>query len=287
MAKTTDQTALDEWYVVGAMFEIADGKSRRTRLLGQDIVIAADPQGRPTCREIAPDRPVAHVAEHYDFIWVCLGEPRRGIVEVAEISDPERRYIQRGRIGIATSGPRIIENFFDMSHFSFIHTGTLGGQENPEVPRYKVTFREDEEELWATECRFFQPKPSAEAGQGIEILYNYRVTAPNICIIYKDSPSRAGARDVIGLFIQPRDETDSVVHAFVAIYDRANSDTGLIHFYHEIFVQDRSVLIHQVPRKLPLMPRREIPTVSDAMSVAYRKWLDKSGLQFGVDRTAA
>jgi phenylpropionate dioxygenase-like ring-hydroxylating dioxygenase large terminal subunit len=60
-----------------------------------------------------------------------------------------------------------------------------------------------------------------------------------------------------------------------------------LHFYHEIFAQDRSILIHQVPKKLPISPRREIPTISDASSIAYRRWLDRSGLEFGVDRTAA
>jgi hypothetical protein len=37
---------------------------------------------------------------------------------------------------------------------------------------------------------------------------------------------------------------------------------------------------------LPVHPRREIPTISDASSIAYRRWLDRSGLQFGLDHTS-
>jgi len=288
--RTLDQVALNDWYVVAAVSNLDGGAVRQTGLLGQEIKLFQDADGRVMCHEItpgAPDRRVEHVAQRYGYVWVCLGEPAREIVEIAEIADHERRYLQRGRIGVATSGPRIIENFFDLSHFSFVHTGTLGGQESTEVPTYSVSFREDGAELWATECRFFQPKASLQAGGGAEILYNYRVPSPFVSIIYKGSTSRPGYNDLIGLFIQPRDETDSVVHSFVAIYDSSTSETALMHFYHEIFAQDRSVLIHQLPKRLPLEPRREIPTQSDAMSISYRRWLQRSGLTFAVDRETA
>jgi phenylpropionate dioxygenase-like ring-hydroxylating dioxygenase large terminal subunit len=289
MSKTTDRTALEDWYVVAALSNLAPGQTHRTRLLGQDIGVSTDAEGQPLCFEIDADgarRAIAHVRVRYDFVWVCLGEPARGIVEIPEIGAPGRRFIQRGRIGIATSGQRVVENFFDLSHFSFVHTGTLGGFEVTEVPPYNVKVRDDGE-LWATECSFFQPKASAAADGGREIYYKYRVPAPFIAIIYKTSPSRPDDVDIIGLFIQPRDETDCVVHSFGLMWDATSSQTALLHFFHEVFAEDRSVLIHQLPKKLPLMPRREIPTHSDALSIAYRRWLDKSGLQFGVDREMA
>jgi phenylpropionate dioxygenase-like ring-hydroxylating dioxygenase large terminal subunit len=286
MAKTTDPAALDDWYVVASETDIAEGKSYDTRLLGQPIHVARDDAGRAVCVEIGSGA-VAHVAERYGFVWVCLGSPARRVVDIPEMAEPGRRFLQRGRIGVATSGPRIIENFFDLSHFSFVHLGTLGGKDSTEVPRYTVNFREDDSELWATECRFFQPKASAAAGGGSEVFYNYRVTSPFIAILYKDSLVAPGRLDLIGLFVQPREEDDCVVHSFCLVHDHSNSDTGLLHFYHEIFAQDRSVLIHQLPKRLPLMPRREIPTQSDAMSIAYRRWLIKSGLEFGVDRAVA
>jgi len=289
MTKTTDQIALNDWYVVAALSNLAAGQIHHTRLLGQNISLKAGHDGHPTCVEIEagqPARIVEHVAVRYDFVWVCLGQPARDIVDIPEIGAPGRRFIQRGRIGVTTSGPRVIENFFDLSHFSFVHTGTLGGLDVTEVPPYSVDVRENGE-LWATECSFFQPKASAAADGGIEISYKYRVPRPFISIIYKTSPSRPTDNDIIGLFLQPRDETDSVVHSFGLMWDRDNSDTALLHFFHEVFAQDRSVLIHQLPKRLPLMPRREIPTHSDALSIAYRRWLDKSGLQFGVDRELA
>lgn len=289
MAKTTDPVALNNWYVVAALSNLTAGRTHRTRLLGQDLSLTAGVDGSPTCAEIETGRSVReveHVAVRYDYIWVCLGQPTQPIVDIPEISDPGRRYIQRGRIGVATSGPRIIENFFDLSHFSFVHTGTLGGLDLTEVPPYNVSVRADGE-LWATECRFFQPRASSASTAGAEIAYQYRVARPFIALIYKTSPSRPTDNDIIGLFIQPREETDCIVHSFGLMWNWKNSDAEMLHFFHEVFAQDRSVLIHQLPKKLPLMPRREIPTHSDALSIAYRRWLDRSGLQFGVDRELA
>lgn len=290
MSATKDSVALNDWYVVAFSSEIGSGHSEATRLLGQDIVIHRDDAGAFRCLTVAeagePERSLV-TQERYGFVWVTLGQPSRGIVEIQEFAGSERKFVHRGRIGVPSSGQRVIENFFDLSHFSFVHTGTLGGYESAEVPRYSVEFREQETELWATGCSFYQPKASAAAGISSTVYYDYRIPSPFISIIYKDSLVRQGSKDLIGLFIQPHDEERCTVHSFALVFDERNDQTHILHFYHEIFAQDRSILLHQVPKKLPISPRREIPTISDASSIAYRRWLDRSGLEFGIDRTAA
>ena len=284
-----DAVALNDWYVVATGTEIEPGASEQTRLLGLDMLLRRTESGIEALADSGDGamRAVPWIAERYGFVWVCLGTPRRDIVAIAEFADSQRRIIRRGRIGVGTSGQRIIENFVDLSHFSFVHTGTLGGYDSAEVPDYRVEFREDGAELWATECRFLQPKASAAAGLPEDVFYDYRIPSPFVSIIYKDSLVRRGAKDLICLFVQPLEETVSVVHSCALVHDETNSDTHILHFYHEIFAQDRSVLIQQVPKKLPVKPRQDIPTVSDATSIAYRRWLDKSGLEFGLDRSMA
>ncbi len=282
--------ALNDWYVVSFGGEIKPGQSERTRLLGADIVVRRDEAGMPHCAfisETGEHTPLPAVREQYGFIWVTPGAPARDILAIPEFREPERRFIYRGRIGLPTSGQRVIENFFDLSHFSFIHTGTLGGYDSAEVPRYSVELRDDGAELWAVQCSFFQPRASAAAGGGSTVFYDYRVPSPFISLIYKDSLVRVGKKDIIGLFIQPLDEEACVVHSFACLHDEANSDTDILHFYHEIFAQDRMVLVNQYPRKLPVDPRSEVPMRSDASSIAYRRWLDRSGMRFGIERASA
>jgi phenylpropionate dioxygenase-like ring-hydroxylating dioxygenase large terminal subunit len=258
-------------------------------LLGQELTVSRDLAGIVRCvaHDDDGDQISLRTAERYSFLWVTLGSPARDIVMMPEFEDSGRRFIYRGRIGVPTSGQRVVENFFDLSHFSFVHTGTLGGLESAEVPQYAVEFREDRTELWATGCSFLQPKASVAAGLGAHVHYDYRIPSPFVSIIYKDSLVRPGSKDLIGLFVQPHEEERCTVHSFALLYDEKNSNTQILHFYHEIFAQDRSILIHQRPKKLPIHPRREMPTLSDASSIAYRRWLDKSGLEFGLERAPA
>jgi phenylpropionate dioxygenase-like ring-hydroxylating dioxygenase large terminal subunit len=55
----------------------------------------------------------------------------------------------------------------------------------------------------------------------------------------------------------------------------------LIQFQQFIFLQDRSILENQIPRKLPLDPGLEIPTRADLTSISYRRWLKKRGAWYG------
>ena len=286
-----DPVALNAWYVVCFTREIAPGSTETTRLLGEELLLARAPDGRfdVTWQRADGSRAaVTQCCERHGFLWVSLGTPAHAVVEMPEFEDGQgRRFVHRGRIGVPSSGQRVIENFFDLSHFSFVHTGTLGGYEAAEVPQYEVEYRADGAELWATGCSFFQPKASAAAGGGAAVYYDYRIPSPFVAIIYKDSMVRRGAKDLIGLFVQPHDEESCTVHSFALLFDETNSHTHILHFYHEIFMQDRMVLVHQRPRKLPVHPQREVPATSDKSSIAYRRWLDRSGLLFGLDRSAS
>ncbi|MGQ9369907.1 hypothetical protein [Azospirillum sp. ST 5-10] len=291
MPKTTDPVALNDWYAVGFAADITAATPRRTTLLGQPIVVACDAAGALVGHEVpedGPPAPIPHLAERYGFVWASLGAQPGTVVDVPELEAPDgRRFLHRGRIRVPISAPRIVENFFDLSHFSFVHTGTLGGYASAEVPKYEVEFRRDGRELWAVGCSFVQPKASAAAVGGARpIYYDYRVPSAFIAIIYKDSLVRPGRKDLIGLFIQPETEELSTVHSFALLYDESNRDTDILHFYHEIFAQDRAIMIHQTPKTLPVGPAAEVPTVSDANSVAFRRWVDRSGLSFCVHRAA-
>ena len=88
------------------------------------------------------------------------------------------------------------------------------------------------------------------------------------------------------LFIQPREETLCDVHSFILVFDEDNTDTDLLHFQQNIFLQDRMILENQMPHLLPLEPRREMPTRADASSIAFRRWLKTNGVTYGVEPVA-
>ena len=67
----------------------------------------------------------------------------------------------------------------------------------------------------------------------------------------------------------------------MALYDDNSTMADLIQFQQLIFLQDRSILENQIPRKLPIDPGLEIPTRADLTSIAYRRWLKKRGALYG------
>ena len=54
MARTTDPVALNQWYAVETLTDLA-ASPRRTRLLGQDIACQRNHRGRTLAHEVATD----------------------------------------------------------------------------------------------------------------------------------------------------------------------------------------------------------------------------------------
>lgn len=287
---TKDPVVLNDWFVVAAARTLQPDGIIYTRLLGQDLKVWRDAAGQahaaPHGSAASAEAGVYRVQERYDSIWVSLGEPQSDLFDVPEFSQPGRRIINCGAIGVHTSGLRIVENFLDMAHFPFVHTDWLGKEPYTEVKDYKVDVRTDTGEIWATECKFWQPKAAPTASGGMEVEYTYRVMQPFTTMLYKSCPTRPGEFDIIFLLIQPLDEDRCLAHAIFAYFDTESDDAELISFMHLIFGQDKPILENQLPKLIPLDPRSEIPTRADAMSIAYRRWLREKGVQYGVQKAA-
>jgi phenylpropionate dioxygenase-like ring-hydroxylating dioxygenase large terminal subunit len=155
-----------------------------------------------------------------------------------------------------------------------------------EVAQYQVQVEPATGEIWATDCRFWQPRASAaHDSSGSEVLYKYRVMQPFSAMLYKSS-FRAGELDAIGLFLQPVDDEHVIAHTMLACFDDDSTDAELIAFQHTIFGQDKPILENHAFKRMPLEGRAETPTRGDTSSVTYRRWLRERGMRFGV-RAAA
>jgi phenylpropionate dioxygenase-like ring-hydroxylating dioxygenase large terminal subunit len=51
-------------------------------------------------------------------------------------SEGQLRKLNCGSYDIATSAPRLIENFLEMAHFSFVHDGWLGSPDATAIHDY-------------------------------------------------------------------------------------------------------------------------------------------------------
>ena len=273
-----DDFTLSQWYAIGRVEDFSNGRQFQTRLLSMDLEVSCSGDEISVTDE---NGRALQVQSRYGHVWTTLSDDPRPLYEIPEFEEEGLRMLTAGAVKVRCSGLRAVENFLDMAHFPFVHTGILGEEEHPEVSRYNVEMRADGDEVWATKCTFYQPQAAATAEGGQLTEYMYRVAHPYSTILYKTCPIREGVWDLIGLFIQPIDEELCDVHSFVLVFDDDNTDTGLLHFQQTIFLQDRMILENQVPHLLPVDPRLEMPTRADASSIAYRRWLKSNGLTYG------
>ncbi|MEM6460355.1 MAG: aromatic ring-hydroxylating dioxygenase subunit alpha [Pseudomonadota bacterium] len=259
-------------------------EARKTLLLGKEITVGSGADG---AWAKSADGSLMPVIERFGHLWACPGEPKKDLFSIPEADGEGRRLVDVGSVRVRCSPLRAVENFLDVAHFPFVHTDILGTESNAEVDRYKVEVREETDEVWATKVKFHQPQAAMSATGGIITEYMYRVPEPTCAVLYKTCPPRPGEWDVITLFVQPLTEEWCEVWPWMALYDDDSTLSEMVSFQQLIFMQDRSILENQIPKKLPLDPGLEVPTQADLTSVAYRRWLKKTGYSYGAQLVAA
>ncbi len=287
--KTTDRVALNDWYAIATASEVT-AQPVTTRLLGQDIEYRLSESGAPLVREILDDSargPVLPVQVRYGCLFTSLGTPVKDIVHIEEAEEEDRRFVPCGWVTMRASGLRVVENFLDMAHFPFVHTDILGSEPHTEVPTYQSEIRRDVDEVWATNCTFFQPRIAATEDKGDFVHLTYRVPSPFVVMLYRVCPTSPNRLDAIALFIQPMEEGLCRAQPVMYLVDSISTHKALLNFEQVIFLQDRIIVENQRPLLLPLEPRAEIPTRADSSSIAYRRWLKEKGVRFGTTAGAA
>lgn len=222
------------------------------------------------------------VHEAHGLVWVRLDGKGGELPALAAEDDTRLRKLNCGPYDVASSAPRIVENFLDMSHFAFVHEGWLG--ERGHAAQLDHPVERTPTGLIATGCQAWQPQSNRLSSGGALVDYTYEVTGPFSAVLTKrpDDPGLGDYREAIGLFICPLTPETSRVWFRLAVADFASSDEALRAFQHTIFTQDQPVLESQNPKCLPLDPRAEQHTTADRVSLAYRRFLRDSGITFGV-----
>ena len=246
----------------------------------------------PALPSFAP--PPAHCAttfyahEAYGLVWVQLDAAQTKLPAFAAHADAHLRKVHCGPYDVATSAPRVVENFLDMAHFGFVHQGYLGARDTAAQADYAV--ERTMHGIRATGCRAWQPQSHANANQGSDVSYTYEVVSPYCAQLAKVPDVRSAMasgkpvewRESIALWVCPVSPESSRVWFTMAVADFETAAAELQNFQDTIFMQDKPILESQTPARLPLDLRAELHTTADKASSAYRRYLQDSGITFGV-----
>lgn len=282
---------VNQWYPVSTAEEVEPGIEHKTTLLGERVSYCMEPGNTYRAWRLDADGQAGAgelpAFERYGYVWTTIGKPDHELFSIPEYDEPGRRNVAAGTVGVQVSAQRAIENFLDMGHFPYVHTGILGELPHTEVKEYNVRVSEDGREILATECLFYQPQASTASTQGADVEYTYRVPHPTCSVLYKSSPLDENRLDAIAIFGQPTGPETVRGHMMLSILDDANSDEFIRYFQLHIFGQDKPILENQLPKRLPLDPQAETPIRADKTSIAYRRWLAQHGVTYGTIPQAA
>jgi phenylpropionate dioxygenase-like ring-hydroxylating dioxygenase large terminal subunit len=238
--------------------------------------IPALPCGRPIPKKARAT--VYQCEEYLGLIWVNLGEDPAPFIHYPEAEKEGHRTIICGPYAVKANAPRVIENFLDVSHLMFVHEGLLGDVDHAEVVDYDVQFVDDR--LITSKIPVFQPNADGRAKGGYTD-YVYEVLSP---IIARFTKTTEGEEEELTIFTAVNQEDNEQTKVFMLLtrnYDLDQPDEPFREFQDTIFYQDLDIVQSQKPELLPLDLQMEMHLKSDALTIAYRRWLDELGIENG------
>lgn len=278
-----DQVILNQWHPISSLDVLTVGVIDNTVLLDSKISYQLNSKKEVLVwLRLDENKTLLPTRISYGFIWVSLGNPPEDLFPFPEYNEPDRRNVATGVFGVNVSAGRTVENFLDMGHFPYVHSGILGEEPHTEVKEYEVEISDARDEVLATSCKFYQPQAAVSSNEGMDVDYIYRVPHINCALLYKSSPVDDARLDVIIIFVQPMGEEWVRAHTGMCIIDDDSTAKEIRQFQQTIFGQDKPILENQYPKQLPLDSRIETPIRADKSAIAYRRWLSQKGLQYGV-----
>lgn len=218
-------------------------------------------QGQIPSRAKIPAYPAR---EQWGLVWTALEEPL-GELPSLPWFDAEKWLWGHGEpfevpVGLGI----VIENFRDVSHFSFVHRGTLG--EIPEVIepleaersglevklRRKMEWNDDVNSVWGT---------LRELG--------YHVIAPNLTAgrIFTDDGERCLIHAARA--ISATESAHYWLEGGLENFDQAGLERAIA-FDSRVYAEDIPIVAAIEPRELPLGSNADVNTLADRYTLAYR-----------------
>lgn len=240
----------------------------------------------PAC----PDQPIPRKAcsprfdceVRYDIVWVRLDSSWNctQIPYFSEWGQAGMRSIVLPSYTWQTCAERRWENFTDLSHFAFVHPGTLydEGYARPPLPQVD---RVDGELRFAIE-------PPADMLQNLPEnsplgSFTYRCTMP-FSINLKIQLYRDGTAFTLWTTSCPVNETQCRNFLIISRQEKSDDpDHAHVAFQKLVLAEDQPIIESQWPAEIS---SEEISIVTDKVSIQYRKWLRELSAAAGEGKEA-
>lgn len=215
-----------------------------------------------------------HLQDRYGLVWLCLDEPEFDLPLIHHDDDPAFRRINSGVQVWNTAATRMTDNFMDISHFPWVHTGTFGNRQRTEVQKLVLG---DLGHGWhGYEFEVDAENPSDESqlisGSAADVVHRHMSTGFTLpmtvrsTIRYED-----GLEHILLLCSTPIDDTASYFTFVVWRNDDFSVDGQEVIAFDKAIGEEDRLMLEQVPGSLPLGRTDLVSVQSDRGSVEWRR----------------
>lgn len=212
------------------------------------------------------------------LVYTCLGEPMFSPPAIPEFDDPTYQFLHLDIYEWECSLPRRLENYFDFSHFAWVHDGILGDSNDPRIDNYDVYRHGSEIRFQAGPFPEFTdnvknaPQSESTNEQVYGAIKKYRVFMPNAM----ELNSSAGELEdyVLWVSLAPVGPTRTRCFTYQGRNYGFNDEEAFRAFANAINDQDKPIVESQRPHELPSQLAAELYVKgADRNALEYRRWL--------------
>ncbi|HWL45852.1 MAG TPA: aromatic ring-hydroxylating dioxygenase subunit alpha [Ilumatobacter sp.] len=242
---------------------------------GRCVEVPSSGAGRP----VPPKAHLStvHAVERYGLVWLCPGEPEGEIFACHYDDDPTFRRINTGVDVWRTNALRMADNFMDISHFPWVHTGTFGNAQQIEVPHIDLGPLDDGFHGYAYEVAAGNVSAEGNVASGTadsDVVHRYMSTGFHLPLTVRSTIRYDnGLEHIILMLSTPVDDVTSYFSFVIWRNDDFSVPAEeVIAFDRAIGAEDKRML-ELVPGVLPLDQTRTVSVQSDKASVEWRRHL--------------
>ncbi|CAB4362379.1 MAG: Rieske 2Fe-2S domain-containing protein [Actinobacteria bacterium] len=235
----------------------------------------------PSSGDHVPPPPRAHLStllceERYGLVWVSLGTPRQGIPVIPHDADPSFRRITNPTELWHTSATRMVDNFLDITHFPFVHTGTFGKGQDTRAPSVELQSLDNDWFGYAYDVKANNDTAggSLATGETAAVVERSMTSGFQLPLACRSTIRyQSGLEHILLLMSTPIDDVTSYFSFVIWRNDDFSvSAEEIVRFDHAIGAEDKRML-EQFDGVLPLDQTTLVSVQADKCNVEWRRRL--------------
>jgi vanillate O-demethylase monooxygenase subunit len=224
----------------------------------------------------------AGVAERHGMVFVAPAPPLAGagLLDVPEADDPSFMHGHLDPIPCRVGAGLMIDNFFDIAHFPFLHAATIGASESAALDSFDFSVERDGFGMRVHSTHPFPNREDPGVARGERPLLQhrrleYRYKAPFLICLRIDYVE-AGGTNVLEFYVQPEDDERCTIYSSVHRNDLDGDEHRLaecLAFERKVVDEDLGLQERYRDLSLPLDLTTEVHVKADRMTIELRRVL--------------